>query len=420
MAKVSIITQFYPPDYAATGQLIEELAKQLSRKNIEITILTGQPAYKSGGSLAPPQEKKNNIEVRRSLTSRLLPQWLQGRAINGLLFCFRSGLRLLRPKYRGDILLLTTEPPYLLMIGYLAKLILGVPYVCLLYDLYPDIAVNLNVVTEKHWLTRFWHWTNRQVWHHAQNIIVLSATMKERIVTQYPEIADKVTIIHSWADPNYILPKPKANNPFAIKHNLVNRFTVMYSGNMGRCHDMETILQTVWELREENIQFVFIGGGAKYNECYEILTRKWNLNNCLFLPFQDKKDLPNSLTACDLSLVSISEAMEGLVAPSKLYGILAAGKPVAAICQPSSYLCQILQNADCGKSFANGDSIGLANYIRFLACDPKQAKIIGEKGRHYLKTHFTPEVIAEEYIKVLFGSSRQNNLRHHKQAEQGT
>ena len=408
--KISIVTQFYPPDCAATGQLIEELAKQFTQYNIEVKVITGQPAYTLGNCLAPPKEKTKTIEIRRSLTSRIWPQRFWGRGINGLLFCLNSGLRLLKSKYRGDVLLLTTEPPYLLIIGYFAKLMLGVPYVCLLYDLYPDIAVNLNVITEKTWLTRFWNWLNRKIWNNAQGIIVLSSTMKERIVAKCPELENKISVIHSWSDPDYIRPKPKTENPFAHKYNLVKPFTVMYSGNMGRCHDIETIMATAWELRHEPIQFVFIGGGVKYQECCETLTKKWRLSNCLFLPFQDKKDLPNSLTACDLSLVTISEEMEGLVAPSKFYGILAAGKPVAAICKHSSYLNQILKKANCGQGFVNGDSQGLANYIRLLASKPEKAELMGKQGRQYLETHFTPEKIAKQYLKVLFGSSNTKNL----------
>lgn len=415
MTKVSIITQFYPPDYAATGQLIEELAYQLSQQQIEIQILTGQPAYgKEKQEIAPPRENKKPIAVRRSLTSRFWPQRFRGRAINGLLFCFRSGLRLLKPSYRGEVLLLTTEPPYLLMVGYFAKLILKMPYVCLLYDLYPDVAVSLDVISEKHWLTRFWNWLNGKIWRQAQGIIVLSSTMKDRIVAKYPETADKITVIHSWSDPNQIAPKPKADNPFAIKHNLVEPFTVLYSGNMGRCHDMETLMGTAWELKDEPIQFVFIGGGAKYQDCYDTLINQWQLKNCLFLPFQPKKDLPNSLTACDLSLVTISEGMEGLVAPSKLYGILASGRAVAAICEKHSYLCQLLADAGCGQTFVNGDSQGLANYIRFLAAHPEQVETMGQAGRRYLQTHFTPEVIAKEYAKVLLGSSNSTDSSSHK------
>jgi len=230
MRKISIITQFYPPDYAATGQLIEELAQQLSQQDIEIQILTGQPAYgKKKQQLAPREESQKSIKVLRSRTSRLWPLSLRGRAINGLLFCFRMTLQLFDHRYRGDVLLLTTEPPYLLMVGYFAQKLFNLPYVCLLYDLYPDVAVSLDVFGENHWLARFWDWLNKKIWQEAQGIIVLSSSMKKRILAKSPNIADKIAVIHSWSDPNYIAPKPKAENPFAIQHNLIETFTFLYS-----------------------------------------------------------------------------------------------------------------------------------------------------------------------------------------------
>lgn len=400
MVKLSIITQFYPPDYAATGQLLEELAENLGLQGMQVQILTGQPGYGRGQATAPPVESKPPIWVRRSRTSRLWPQRIRGRAVNGFLFCIRSGLRLLKASYRGDIILLTTEPPYLPFLGYIAKLIFKIPYVCLIYDLYPDVAVRLNVLPAQHWLVSLWDGLNSRVWKQAQGIIVLSSSMKDRVVAKCPGIEGKISVIHSWSNPRHIVPKPKADNPFAHKYNLVERFTVLYSGNMGRCHDMQTILDTAKELGDDPIQFVFIGGGAKYQTCVETVEH-WGLSNCLFLPFQDKKTLPDSLTACDLSLVTISPEMEGLIAPSKLYGILAAGRPVAAICEPKSYLRQLIQDAQCGAAFDNGDSKGLANYIRYLAANPQKVNQLGRAGRDYLKTNFTPEIIAQKYAKVL-------------------
>lgn len=402
MGQVSIITQFYPPDHAATGQLIEELAQQLSSQKIEVKIITGQPAYgKNVQKQASRKENKNSVIIRRSLTSRIFPRCFWGRIINGLLFCFYSLLRLSKPYYRGDILLLTTEPPYLLLVGYLGKILFKIPYVCLIYDLYPDIAINLNVLSESHWLSIFWNWLNLKIWHQAKGIIVLSNSMKQRLIAKDPSLMHKVTVIHSWCDPDYIKPKPKRDNPFAIKYDLVKPFTVLYSGNMGRCHDIETIMETVWLLKEEFVKFVFIGGGAQYETCQDKLTQEWGLTNCLFLPFQPKANLPNSLTACDLSLVTISQGMEGLVAPSKLYGILSAGRAVAAICPRESYLDQLLKDAGCGKAFVNGDSQGLAQYIGSLAANPNLVETMGCAGRHYLKTQFTPELIAKQYAKVL-------------------
>lgn len=403
--RLSIITQFYPPDYAATGQFIQELATQLIQQGMHIHIFTGQPGYAFKTDAAPPVERLEKILIQRSRTSRIWPQRIRGRALNGLIFSLRSGIHLLKACWRGDVLLLTTEPPYLPLLGFLANLCFGLPYVCLLYDLYPDAAVELKVVPANHLIVRFWDTVNRWVWQRAQAVIVLSSTMKERVAAKCPEIKDKIFVIHSWADPNSIKPIEKQNNWFAQQHNLADKFTVFYSGNMGRCHDMETIVAAAEELRNEPIQFVFIGAGAKRQVCLKKVG-ELGLVNCLFLPYQDKKTLPYSLTAADLSLVSISPGLEGIVAPSKLYGILAAGRPVAAICEKHSYLRPLLAEANCGAAFNSGDASNLANFIRFLAADPQLADHMGKAGRRYLQSHFTPEIIAQQYAEVLRPQSR--------------
>lgn len=403
MVKLSIVTQFYPPDYAATGQLIEELVTQLGRLGMQVQVLTGQPGYGQQKRSAPAVEAHAPLTVRRSRTSRLWPRQIRGRAVNGLLFCLRNGLRLLKPSRRGDVLLVTTEPPYLPFVAYLIYAIFRQPYVCLLYDLYPDVAVRLDVMGADHWLARAWDWLNCRTWRCASAIIVLSPTMKAQVARKCPEIADKIAVIHSWSDPRHIVPKAKADNPFARKHGLTDRFTVLYSGNMGRCHDVETILAAMRELRDDPVRFVFIGGGAKRPECEAAIVAEGLEANSLFLPFQDKDVLPDSLTACDLALVSVSAHMEGLVAPSKLYGILAAGRAVAAICQPECYLHELLATAGCGRAFVNGDGSQLAQFIRELAADPQLCARLGRNGRDYLKKNFTPERIAHQYAKVLTG-----------------
>jgi glycosyltransferase involved in cell wall biosynthesis len=398
--KLSIITQFYPPDYAATGQFIQELATQLERQGMHIHIFTGQPGYAFQTSAAPPLEFYDKMLIRRTRTSRMWPKRIRGRALNGLMFCLRSGLHLLKACWRGDILLITTEPPYLPVLGLLANICFNVPYVCLIYDLYPDAAVELKVIHPKHFIVRFWDTLNRWIWKRSQAAIVLSSTMRDRVAAKCPEIKDKIAVIHSWADPDWIKPIAKKDNWFARQHNLADKFTVLYSGNMGRCHDIDTILAAAEELQNDPVQFVFIGAGAKRQFCIDRV-RELGLFNCLFLPYQDKETLPYSLTAADLSLVSISPGLEGVIAPSKLYGILAAGRPVAAICEKHSYLRQLLSEGKCGAAFNNGDGKSLAEFIRFLAADPQLAAHMGKAGRRYLMSHFTPEIIAQQYALVL-------------------
>jgi glycosyltransferase involved in cell wall biosynthesis len=224
--------------------------------------------------------------------------------------------------------------------------------------------------------------------------------MKERVIAICPEVADKVSVIHSWGDSELIVPIAKEKNWFAKQHNLDTKFTILYSGNMGRCHDTDTILATAQKLQDEPIQFVCIGGGPKRESFIQDVTRL-GLKNFLFLPYQDKSVLPYSLTACDLSLVSVEAGLESLVAPSKLYPALAAGRPIAAICPKNSYLRQLIADGEFGISIDNGDSDSLSKFILNLNSDRQLAEKMGNASREYLQSNFTPEIIAKQYINVL-------------------
>lgn len=400
-----IITQFYPPDYAATGQLIEELAIHIGENNAQVKIFTGQPGYAFQKKQALALEIKGNVHVQRSRTTKFWSQRIRGKTLNGLVFTFRAALYLLRNARQNNVILLTTAPPFLSILGYLVNLLFGIDYVCLVYDLYPDAAIELKVISEASFVAQLWNKINALVWQKSKGIVVLSETMKERIVANHPSITSKVSIIHNWADANWIKPLSKQDNWFARQHKISNKFTVLYSGNFGRCHDLDTILGTVKLLKDEPVQFVFIGAGTKHEICCRTAA-ELSLDNCIFLPYQNKANLPYSLTACDLALVTIALGLEGIVAPSKVYGIMAAGKAIAAVCEPHSYLRQLIGNANCGECFQNNHSDDLAKFIMTLAADSELTSRMGNAGRSYMEKHFTPQIIAQQYCDILEISSR--------------
>ena len=400
LTTLSVITEFFPPDYAATGQLIEELVKQLEKQGINIKVFTGQPGYAFNTAQAPALEQLGHVRVQRSRSTQIWSNRIRGKAVNGVLFTLRAFLHMIRNAGKNDVFLLTSAPPFLSIAGYLTHLFLKSAYVCLIYDLYPDIAIALGVVSHKHWLAKFWWAINRQIWQKSIGIIVLSPAMKERVVAICPEVADKVSVIHNWGDPELIVPIAKEKNWFAKQHNLDSIFTILYSGNMGRCHDTDTILATAKQLQDEEIQFVCIGGGPK-RESFIQDVKRLGLKNFLFLPYQEKSVLPYSLTACDLSLVSVQLGLENLVAPSKLYPALAAGRPIAAICPKDSYLRQLITDGQFGISIDNGDSDSLSKFILNLKSDRQLAEKMGNASREYLQSNFTPEIIAKQYINVL-------------------
>ncbi|MDK2411935.1 glycosyltransferase family 4 protein [Aphanizomenon sp. PH219] len=400
LTTLSVITEFFPPDYAATGQLIEELVKQLEKQGINIKVFTGQPGYAFNTAQAPALEQLGHVRVQRSRSTQIWSNRIRGKAVNGVLFTLRAFLHMIRNAGKNDVFLLTSAPPFLSIAGYLTHVFLKSAYVCLIYDLYPDIAIALGVVSHKHWLAKFWWAINRQIWQKSIGIIVLSPAMKERVVAICPEVADKVSVIHNWGDPELIVPIAKEKNWFAKQHNLDSIFTILYSGNMGRCHDTDTILATAKQLQDEEIQFVCIGGGPK-RESFIQDVKRLGLKNFLFLPYQEKSVLPYSLTACDLSLVSVQLGLENLVAPSKLYPALAAGRPIAAICPKDSYLRQLITDGQFGISIDNGDSDSLSKFILNLKSDRQLAEKMGNASREYLQSNFTPEIIAKQYINVL-------------------
>jgi EAL domain-containing protein (putative c-di-GMP-specific phosphodiesterase class I)/glycosyltransferase involved in cell wall biosynthesis len=398
--QLTIVTQFFPPDFAATGQYMDELATHLGQQGFRVNVFTGQPSYAFEVAEAPAEEQKGPVHITRSNFLRSRSRRMAGRTLSSLAFCLHTAWHLLDPKNRGDITLFVSEPPYGQVVGWVFSLLFGTAYAALVYDLYPDVVTSSGLLPEHHWVVRLWDAVNRRVWHRAEAVIVPCETMRDRIVAKHPALADSITVIHNWSDPDWVKPLAKADNAFAQTHDLQSRFTVLYSGNMGRCHDMATIIGAAQLLKDEPVQFLFIGGGPK-RESTQALAESLGLTRCRFLPYQDKALLPQSLTACDLHLVSIDTAMEGLVAPSKFYSALASGRPVAIICEPHSYLRGLVSASNCGAAFSNGDMQGLASYIRYLMKDQEVTQRLGLSGHRFIRENFTVQAISRQYSRLL-------------------
>lgn len=398
--RLTIVTQYFPPDFAATGQYMDELATHLGRQGFEVHVFTGQPSYAFEVAEAPAEEQKGPVHITRSNFFRNRSRNMKGRTLSSLAFCVHTAWHLLKPQNRGDIVLFVSEPPYVQVVGFLFSLIFGTAYASLVYDLYPDVVTGLGMLPAHHWIVRLWNAVNRRVWGRAEAVIVPCETMKDRIVAKHPALAEHITIIHNWSDPDWVKPLAKADNEFAQTHGLQAPFTVLYSGNMGRCHDMDTIIGAAQVLQAEAVQFLFIGGGPKRDTTQQQV-EALGLTNCRFLPYQDKALLPQSLTACDLHLVSIDTDMEGLVAPSKFYSALSSGRPVAIICERHSYLRGLVSQSNCGAAFSNGDSQGLASYIRYLIKDQEVTQQLGISGHRFIRENFTIDAISRQYYRLI-------------------
>lgn len=401
LARLTIVSQYFPPDFAATGQFIDDLSSRLAERGLQNLVLTGQPSYAFCKESADRIEFHHNRCIRRTAASRFWPERIRGRVVNSLLFCLRTFLRLLRQARRGDLLLFTTEPAYLPIIGWFVHLCTRAPYVLLVYDLYPDIAISLGVVPSTNIIARLWRLLQSQSFSSAREIVVLSATMQHHIRTFYSEVSTPITVIPSWADPDHIKPLLPAQNPFLLNHKLTDYFVVLYSGNQGRCHDLNTLIDAAVLLRSnKQILFLIVGSGAQHRTLVEHVN-SLNLKNVRFLPYQESEILPSLLASANLAVVSLLAAAEGMVAPSKLYGHLAAATPIAAICSAKSYLRTEIARARCGRCFLSGDSESLASFIESLSSNSQAAIDLGAAGRRYLLSTATPALVVQAYAEML-------------------
>jgi glycosyltransferase involved in cell wall biosynthesis len=235
---------------------------------------------------------------------------------------------------------------------------------------------------------------------YSEYIIVLSTSMQDFLDKKHPDLKSKIKVIENWAIED-IPVISKQENDFAKQHKLDEMFTVLYSGNLGRLHDIAIITEAAKILKDQPIKFVFIGDGAKTKIVKQAI-ENYQLQNIILLPYQPRELLPLSLTACDISLVSLISGAESIVAPCKLYGMLAAGRGIISISVPNSYIDKLLTDSGCGINIPPDDPQQLADTILQLASDNQRVKSMGEIARQLYETRYTFKRAIEEYEKLIF------------------
>lgn len=400
--RILILNQFYVPDVASTGHLLHELATDLVKRGFFVCVDTCRPCYGPRETWQPVslREWRDGVYVRRLITTRFSKDRLPGRLLNFLTFMVPATLRMLFLSRRDTVHLYTTNPPFLGIIGALVSVVRRHRYVKLLHDAYPEMAVWVGTIKKGGIIERLWHAANRLIYRRAEHTIVLCESAKRLVVENYGLDPARVHVIYNWADANELRPKPKGESQFAKQHGLVEPFTVLYSGNLGLYYDFETLLGAAEMLRDENFRLVLVGAGGRRDWIREQIEKR-GLKNTLLLPYQPFEKLPDSLTACDASFVTIAKGVEGISFPSKLYSSLAVGRPIIAISEERSELKQLVDEHDVGMWFKVGDAKGVAAGIRTMIADRDLTQRRGRNARALFEREFTLEAAGEKYARVL-------------------
>lgn len=369
-----------------TRQLSIDILNNFSRQGAEIHLITGivESNYEALDS-----KIRVTYFIKHNSTSSFK------RFFTWNLFTICAFFYVLFSSRKRELILVTT-PPFIVFIGTFFNRLRKQKYHLVVWDLYPDVIVNFGVLKPSSWIIRRWKKKNVKCFNRAENIFTLGKHLAEAIKKYTTK---EVVVIPNWTNTDFIKPILRGENSFAIKHQLTDKLVVMYSGNLGLTHDIESIVNTAEILRDNmEIHFVIIGDGVKKTKIDQMVREK-NLNNVLLLPYQDKEVLPFSLTCADIGVVTLSAGAESISVPSKTYYMLAAGTAIVALSSADSELGVLLEKYKCGKVFSDANARSIADHLVHLTQNREELNKYKENSRK-ASYDFSPKN-AELYYKYI-------------------
>jgi glycosyltransferase involved in cell wall biosynthesis len=418
---IAFFNRSFYPDHAATGQLLTDLCEDLVRDHgCRVSVVTGPPLlpaaeYRHRGIGLVKRETHRGVEIHRVRGTRFDKKRFAGRAANYMSYFFGAcwaGLRLDRP----DVVVALTDPPIVGLAAWLAGKRFGAPLVMSYRDLFPEVTVLLEDFHSDA-INNALQRVNRFLCRRAARVVALGETMERRLIDDKGAAPERTLIIPDWADTTAIVPTPR-RNPFADAHGLVDKFVVMHSGNIGLSQSLETVVEAAALLRDvPDLRVVFVGEGVKKQALIE-QANALGLTNVLFLPFTPKERLSESFGSADLFVISLQRGLAGYIVPSKLYGILAAGRPYVAAVEESCEVAAITRRHDCGRVAAPGDARALADGILAFYRDRTLATRAGVRARE-AGLAFDRRAQVQKYADLFAAVVRERVVAAHYEAATG-
>lgn len=369
--KLVLVNRFFHPDFAPTGRLAARVAFDAAAAGREVHVITSRQRYEDPDPALPARDEVRGVRIHRVWTTRFGRALAAGRVLDYLSFHISSTLALVGLLRAGDVAVAMTDPPLLSACVACATRVRGARLVNWLQDIFPETAERAGAGVLGALLRRLRDWSVRR----AVDNVVVGERMAGELERLVPGAAR--TLVCNWADGRAIRPMPAEQSAQRARWGLDGRFVVGYSGNLGRVHDCDTLLAAARLLAPEpGIAFSFTGGGAHFARL-----RAAGLPNVSVRDYLPESALADGLAACDVHLVTLLPAFEGLVVPSKLFSIAAAGRAAIFVGDPRGEVARLLEAHGCGVSVAPGDGEGLAAAIRALRDEPARLRAMGARAR---------------------------------------
>jgi colanic acid biosynthesis glycosyl transferase WcaI len=340
------VNQHYYPDFASTGQHLTDLAEHLAAAGYDVSVLCSRGKYLAGSLDVPEEEVHNGVHIHRIQGTSFGRGTHLGRILDYASFYLQALLRVLRTR-EYDYLVMLTTPPLLGLVGAILKKLRGQRYGIWSMDLHPDAEEAVGMLNPGSPLSRLLHALNDTGYRNADFVVDLGAFMKQRLEAKGVR-RDRLHTIPVWSKKDEIEPLPHEDNPLLDEWGLRDKCVVMYSGNAGLAHRFDEVLAAMRRLRDHpELFFLFIGAGPRRKEI-EAFAAQHGLENYRYLDYLPREQLRYSLSAASIHLLTLRSDMAGIAVPGKLYGIMAAGRPVAMVGPEASEPAQTILRENIG------------------------------------------------------------------------
>ncbi|MBL8764625.1 MAG: glycosyltransferase family 4 protein [Phycisphaerae bacterium] len=397
---ILIISQVYVPDPAAVGQHMADAAAELARRGFRVKVLTSARGYENPGRKFPARETLDGVEVRRLPLSSFGKRSIPIRLLGGVLFLAQAVVLGLFTR-RLAALVVSTSPPMCPVGAMVISFLRRTPITYWVMDLNPDQMIALGKITADSTPARIFDRFNRMILRRARAVVPLDRFMAERLCRKLDARA-KMTIIPPWPPEDPADPIPREANPFRVRHGLRDKFVIMYSGNHGPSSPMTTVIQAALRLQDEKrLVFLFVGGGSGKREV-ELAIQERGAANIRSLPYQPLASLRESLSAADVHLVTVGDAIVGIVHPSKVYGAMAVGRPILLLGPRPCHVTDLLDGHAVGWRIAHGDVDGAVRVIReILAADPATLDAMGSVAASVVRAGLSKRALCGRFCDVI-------------------
>jgi glycosyltransferase involved in cell wall biosynthesis len=387
MSKIFFINRFFFPDHSATSQILSDLAWHLTGRGLVVHVITSGQAYDNPGARLRSEEVIHGVRVHRVASTGFGRAGLLGRLLDYLSFYWSALAMLWRLVEAGDVVVVKTDPPLLSVPAALVAKAKRALLVNWLQDVYPEVAIELGVPFLRGpigWLIA--KCRDLSLRSAAANV-VLGERMRALLVSKNVQ-PERVYCIPNWCDDSEITEVANSDNPLKSEWKLEDKFVVGYSGNLGRAHDYQTMLAAAELLRDQpEIVFLMIGGGHQVKDLAREVELRGLAGAFCFKPYQPREQLKQSLCLPDVHWLSLEPRLEGLIVPSKFYGIAAAARPTIAVGDLKGEIAGLVRQYACGIAIAKGDGRGMADAIISLYSNAEQRRLMGRNARKMIDEH---------------------------------